>query len=410
MGSQDSRSPSSPLPALRNLSERSLTLADLLTVPLWSIDRDLPAPEAAAILSAREFDIAGVAGRPVSHYVTRERLESCLDASTVVDLADPILAADLVEKSLPLADLVRILGERTRVFVLDGGEIRWIATTADLQAPAVSVVVLSYLLAIEIALSDLVPQALGDRWFMQLAPKRRVKVLDLYESKRHHNVATGIEECLYFGDWLQLVGRSDALVRDLGFASKSHFGRKSGPLADLRNTLAHGGTVLDSQSPAKAIAAFARVRALAEQAWGLLERKSDWWGLYERALISTSEGLQLAGPVAVRAVPHDLPAHVLTAWNPGSLTQSDTVNRAANARLSGLLRGRGFVPTEVLGSSPDGSWSEASILVSGMSRSDAAAIGAEFGQRSVFELTEDELIVVNCGNGGVVRHRPRRGI
>src|SRR3546814_8001504 len=104
--------PLSPLPSLRALVERTLTVADLVTEPLWTVDRSLPSADAASMLAARDFDVAGVAGEPITRQVTRDLLVRA--KGSVGDVAIPILASEAVEQSLPLADLVEILRVRDR--------------------------------------------------------------------------------------------------------------------------------------------------------------------------------------------------------------------------------------------------------------------------------------------------------
>jgi hypothetical protein len=46
-----------------------------------------------------------------------------------------------------------------------------------------------------------------------------------------------------------------------------------------------------------------------------------------------------------------------------------------------------------------GNWSEPSFVVSGLSIADAALLAREFGQVAIFEITQDELRVIDCTNG-----------
>ena len=150
----------------------------LPTAPLWSRSHD-GFGRGGRSDAARGFDVAGVAEEPVTRFVRAERLV----LGTVADHAEPITAAVIVEKSLPLADFIGGVGDRAFVFVLDEDEVRWIATHADLQAPAVTVVVLSYLVAIEVGLMSLTTRTLGERWCEELEPKARRRAEKLYEKK-----------------------------------------------------------------------------------------------------------------------------------------------------------------------------------------------------------------------------------
>lgn len=395
----------SPIPSLRNLIERTVTVADLVTTPLWSLDPAQLAVDAAAVLAARDFDVAGVAEDPVSRYVTRDAL--VVSDGTVDDVALPILASETVERSLPLVEFAKILRRRRYVFILDQDRVGWLATCADLQAPAVTVVVLSFLVAIEVGLASLLPAELGEGWFDLLSSDSQASARKLYEQKHSRNVATGLEDCLYFKDWLRLASRSPSLIAELGFGSRTAFDRATGSFADLRNELAHGGTLLDDVAPEQAIDRFTRIRAFADAVWDLLEHRSPSWDVFAATVITTRDGVKVSGPAAKRNAPVPLPAHIITAWNPGMVTRPRQANRAANLELGAVLRNHKYELQEVVGAAPDGSWEEESLLVSGMRRRAAAEMGERFGQLAVFELSTSQLLIVRCPDGKVMRRIDR---
>ena len=87
---------------------------------------------------------------------------------------------------------------------------------------------------------------------------------------------------------------------------------------------------------------------------------------------------------------------VLTAWNPGSERLSDAENAERHAVLCARLDEPGHTWLPALGTSPDGSWSEQSVAIPGLDRDTALAIGREFAQEAVFEVTTDHLRVHGC--------------
>ncbi len=134
----------------------------------------------------------------------------------------------------------------------------------------------------------------------------------------------------------------------------------------------------------------------------------DLWDRYAGTVLTTGEGLTVAGPGAADLLPFVVPAHVLTAWNPGSVRQSASANAAANRALRQELLRRGLAPTRVVGAAPDGSWHEDSLLVSSLGRQAAVALAARFGQLAIFEVTADELLVLACPHGQERRRVARR--
>jgi hypothetical protein len=395
----------SPLPSLRAIVERAVTVADVVTAPLMTLAPGESAAEAAAALGARDFNVAGVTADPIVAYVERAALEG--STGRVIDVSKPILAADTIEKSTPLKILIETLGTRPHVFVLDDDRVRWLLTQADLQAPAVGVVTLAYLVAAETGLAPLVVRYLGPGWFEQLGPTARQKVLALFEKKRGRDQATGLEDCLYFSDWMKLASRSEELVSELGFASKQAFNRTTGAFADVRNALAHGGTLLDEVTSEKAIRRFQAICSFAERVWELAEDLDELWDLYLATEIQAENGTRLTGPSAAVRLPFSTPAHVITAWNPGSVTRSHEANQEANRSLEHLLQTEGHEPIIVLGRAPDASWQEESFLITHLSRREAARLSEQFGQTAIFELTNETLTVIRCRDGRSMRQRDR---
>jgi len=395
-----------PLPALRALVEHTLVVSDLISTRVWSVEPDVSAKEAAAILSARDFDVAGVAEEPLVRCVTLADLVDC--DGLVADVAQPILAADSVERSLALADFVKALDARPHLFVLDQDRVGWIATRADLQAPAVSVVVLAFLVATEVGAVEVVKATLGEGWFDRLPPERQQKAQTLFAEKQARGVASGLEDCLYFSDWLNLISRTKELRDTLGFRSRKAFDNATGPFTALRNDLAHGGTLLDGRPPSEAIDLFGRIREFAELMWDAAETAGPPWDAYAATILTTADGTAVAGPKAEPDLHWDPPVHVVTAWNPGSDTLPIEVNRAANAGLRSVLVIHELPATPVQGRSPDGRWAEESYLVEGLGREGAVSLGDRFGQAAVFEITGDEVLVVRCPDGAVMRRTPRK--
>jgi hypothetical protein len=77
-------------------------------------------------------------------------------------------------------------------------------------------------------------------------------------------------------------------------------------------------------------------------------------------------------------------AAYITAWNPFSVPAPEAGNRAAQARLERQLRDEGYAPLTGVGRDPRGRWpGEPSVLVPGLSRDAAIAIGRMYRQHAV---------------------------
>jgi hypothetical protein len=76
-------------------------------------------------------------------------------------------------------------------------------------------------------------------------------------------------------------------------------------------------------------------------------------------------------------------AAFITAANPGGRRRGAWENEIANAALVESQTKAGFSCFEGEGRSPDGSWTEKSVLVVGISREDAEIVGRAFGQNAI---------------------------
>jgi hypothetical protein len=78
-----------------------------------------------------------------------------------------------------------------------------------------------------------------------------------------------------------------------------------------------------------------------------------------------------------------LTAAFISAANPRGKAMSAWENEIANAALVKSQTEAGFACYEGEGRSPDGSWTERSVLVVGISREDAETVGRKFEQNAI---------------------------
>jgi hypothetical protein len=88
----------------------------------------------------------------------------------------------------------------------------------------------------------------------------------------------------------------------------------------------------------------------------------------------------------------------ITAWNPSSQARSEKVNHASQQRLESELTAMGLTLVSGVGEDPSGVWpAEPSLLVLGISRSDAERVGRAFDQLAIVWSGESaiaELVVL----------------
>ena len=94
--------------------------------------------------------------------------------------------------------------------------------------------------------------------------------------------------------------------------------------------------------------------------------------------------------------------HVITAWNPASVQVDVSINESKNRELVAALNNLQLVHYEALGECRQEMKSagaidrEESRAVESTTRATAIALGKQFGQYAIFEITPDELRVVGC--------------
>jgi hypothetical protein len=134
------------------------------------------------------------------------------------------------------------------------------------------------------------------------------------------------------------------------------------------------------------------------------------WDMYLEAIIECEvDGHTqcLRGPSA-ELLPATAPIFVLTAYNPGGVDRGEAENEADERVLEQELAAIGATFWPALGRSPDGSWSEPGVALANFDRARACTLGDRYGQLAVYELSDEEVLVVCCRQSEVVRRASRR--
>lgn len=95
-----------------------------------------------------------------------------------------------------------------------------------------------------------------------------------------------------------------------------------------------------------------------------------------------------------------LPDHfaIITAWNPEGLMVDDAVNETADRTLRHELDDLGLASFRATGCSPDLSHREPGWAVV-ISKVEAIALGRRHQQLGVWQIEDDELILIDCATG-----------
>ncbi len=284
---------SNPFRAILSIAANGLNAGDLATRELWCIETASSCAEAARLMNERGFDVAPLADERLWRFVRRATLESAAPHAPVTAVAQAIDPKYLVTADLGLADTLDYLRRqkdpefssaaeppRPFLFVIEGGAVVGIITCADLQRIPVTMLVLSMILAIELGFNELIRRAYGDDGFLdQLTPDCHRRALRRYKRLKERNVDGRLVDVLDFADRAFLIGRVDHYRDQLNSTMPEPFERLTECLRGLRNSLAHGQTLLDHEpDPVKALSLIHQVRAFGEAVWDLVDRTGDETG------------------------------------------------------------------------------------------------------------------------------------
>lgn len=136
--------------------------------------------------------------------------------------------------------------------------------------------------------------------------------------------------------------------------------------------------------------------------------EQDIWDTYIQSYIvdAKSHDIIWAGP---NAGPLSLatPIHVITACNSFEQKMSAEENRQRNNLLLKQLKTLQVKIKPVIGRSPGGDWQEPSFAIYGLSRKEACELASEFEQRGIFELTNEEVFVIEVNSQNPMRQKAR---
>ncbi len=221
---------------LRNL-ESTLVVRHIATLrpKLETVSSSQPHRSVQAIMKRGPFDILPVEdGDSISRYYKRQhRGLPRLKAITV---------ADIIGADLSLLELIRHFAESGREFylVLGGSRLDGIVTRADLNEPAVRVLIYAILNRFELLLGGVVEGRYKDaRCLALLSRHSREKAQQRLAAARSKNMVLRPTAYLNLSDLVTICAKTQNTWRTLGVNSKRELTSHYAPLAALRNKIAH---------------------------------------------------------------------------------------------------------------------------------------------------------------------------
>jgi hypothetical protein len=261
-----------PLRAILEIAETSLRAGHLATRDLWCVESRWSVREALRRMDDVDFDAAPVRDQPIRRYVVKQELGEA-PGGLVEDFAHPIDPRRLLTSDLGLVDALDALATPGFLFVLERDGVVGIITPSDLQRVPVAMLVLSIILAAEVGMNRIIAASHSENEWVNLLPMERRRDLDRqYQKRIQRRTQTSLLDLLTLRDRLRLVGLAPQGIPILGFESLADLESWSQRLADIRNDLAHGRTLLDAEpDPLEALGLVRAIRSFAERIWDAVE-------------------------------------------------------------------------------------------------------------------------------------------
>lgn len=393
-----------------HLADRAVSVGDLVAgQTMFAVEPHIPAISAHRELSDLDYRWAPVTDVPIRRFVELADLDGS-DAS-VAQVAKDITGDLLISESAHLTDFINHMRTSELAFVTHGRHIVGIITWSDLQQPAVGLYCFGLITALEAGLDELIERHCSQNWTTMLSDDRLEDVYDIMEERRRDDLEMGLLSCLNLDDRLTIAGKVRAVSAPMGLLSGRQVNDAGKDLKRVRDNLAHGNTVMTAIPNVGRLLDFLdRLRRRALAVWGCVEGDPD---LVEAQISSRIEVLKGDGWLDVSSDRHELGlpperlVYKVTAHNPGATEIDDDFNDRATTLLRKRLA-QDEILTRRARAGSRGHWEEG-FVISGVDRTTACQLGADFGQVSVFEVSPSELRVVDCASGKVLASRPSGG-
>lgn len=185
--------------------------------------------------------------------------------------------------------------------------------------------------------------------------------------------------------------------------------------------LAESDLVADTIDPEELLTSFDRVRRLTDEIAPMLAvvhggepttaHPDNRWHHYGTTVVAVEDGnggwTPLNGDQAIADWPFTGTVHVLTAAEPFGRQRPPEVDTIDNANLAHRLWLDGHLVRRATGADPTGAHIEPGILVAGLGRTEALALGRQLDQEAIFEINSQELLVLACFDDRIDVH-PRQ--
>jgi predicted transcriptional regulator len=245
---------------LRDLFEQRITVKHVAEFKLVTCYPNDDANVVRKQMEACDFDVLPMKEKGVIYgYVRQSDLKNGL-CEQYENIFHP---SELVAESMPLTDLLPLLRDVSRVFVLDRNRVSGIVTRGDLQKAPVRMLFFGYVTLLEMNLLRLIRSYYPkESWKKYLSDKRLKKAQKLFKERKDRNEAIDLADCLEFCDKRVLILKKPQIRKSLGLKSKRFGEFLLKEVQELRDKLAHAQDIVGNSSWTEVIDLIERVEEL----------------------------------------------------------------------------------------------------------------------------------------------------
>jgi hypothetical protein len=238
-------------PGLLDIFEKDIR-AEHIVERLSSCRPDSIASEVRARMEQWDFDVLGVQrdGYLIEGYVLREDLTT----GCAGDHCRPFPAFELAAESMPLLDVLRVMRDQERLFVVVGNSVWGIITRGDLQKAPVRLLLFGLITSLESQMLGMIRHRHpGEAWTDKLSGGRVGAARLLLQRRQARNEAIDLADCLQLCDKREILTKDAEMLKHLGFSSRRQAIALFERVEALRDRLAHSQDLIAGSSWAEVV-------------------------------------------------------------------------------------------------------------------------------------------------------------
>lgn len=215
--------------------------------PLRSFDRETPSAKIARILDEHVLAVVGIRDQGVvSGYARRDDLS---EVGSGGEVARAFAGGQVLAADASLDDVVMVLTRYEYCFVLSMDGVAGVISRRDIEKPVVRMWLFGLITILEINMSELIREKIGDGWQQYCSNARLNKARILQDERLRLSQQVDLLDCLQLTDKAKIIFSASDDLETYGFSSKSAADKVSRELEYLRNHLAHGQPIADENWP-----------------------------------------------------------------------------------------------------------------------------------------------------------------